>query len=83
MNSTEKRRFIRCLARNVAKDLCSKVAKMPREWDGIELRELMAEAFQAQTVLSSRSYWGDASGRNADRRRLREYRNECLARALP
>ncbi len=55
---------------------------MPPEWDGIELRELIADSCAANTILSSRSYWGDVRGRNADKRRLREYRNEKLTRNL-
>ncbi len=77
-----KRRFISQLTRSVSKELQAKVAKMPIEWDGMELRELIADAFKAQTILSTRSYWGDTRGRVADKRRLREYRNEKLKRNL-
>ncbi len=82
MTAAEKRRFIRSLSKSVTKELLTKVAKMPREWDGNEIRELIADTFNSQRNLSSRVFWGDASGARANKRRLREYRNERLTRNL-
>lgn len=45
MNKAEKKRFIRQLIRNVQNDLIEAVDRLPEEWDGIELRELIADRF--------------------------------------
>lgn len=37
-----KRKFLRDLLGNIAKDLIAQVDRMPSEWDGHELRELIA-----------------------------------------
>lgn len=78
----EKRRFIRQLIRSVANDLITDVQKMPSEWDGHELRELIAERFNRCRSLSDRCYFNNPSGMRADRKRLRAYRSECYNRNL-
>ncbi len=45
MTTTEKIRFIRKLTRAISKAACAKAPKMPRSWDGHELREYLAEKF--------------------------------------
>lgn len=82
LTRAQKRTLIRQLVKSVLADLVADVPRMPSEWDGIELRELIADRFAGQTALSSKSYWGDVRWRNADRKRLREYRNEKLTRNL-
>ncbi len=49
---------------------------------GHKQRVLIAAKFAAEAHLSTKSYWGDTSGRAADRKRLREYRNEVVCRNL-
>lgn len=74
MDSNDKKRFIRDLAANVADELVNKVAQMPEEWDGLELRELMAAKFLDSCLMRHRK---------ADyRRRFREYENEVIVRNL-
>ncbi len=45
MNNLEKKRFINGLIKNVQKEIISKVWDMPLEWDGIELRQYIADNF--------------------------------------
>lgn len=66
-----KRHFIRTLCDSVRDELLSKAVYMPDEWDGLEIRELLSEKFDAQ-----RSGW--LQGRHADVKRRRKYRNERL-----
>lgn len=76
MAPSEQRRFIRQLIGNVKKDLIAKVPKIPREWDGIELRQWIADAFTDATCGYSKRKeltW---------KRRFRAYRNEVLVRNL-
>lgn len=72
-----KRRFIRSLTRSICKSACKAVKEMPAEWDGHELRELLAELFDFErgNVLKRSPYARDSY--NA--RRVREYRS---ARAM-
>lgn len=68
-----KRAFIRALCRNVARDVCTAVADMPSEWDGHELRELLARAFaDCRTRLMCENH-----------KRRRAFENERLVRNLP
>jgi hypothetical protein len=45
MTKAEKKRFIRELCGNVAKEAQEKVSRMPESWDGIELRQYLADKF--------------------------------------
>lgn len=45
MSKRDKKRFIRELIKTIEQKLISKVDKMPKEWDGFELRWLIGEAF--------------------------------------
>jgi hypothetical protein len=45
VNASEKRKFIRDLTAAVRDDLLKKVKNMPQEWDGIELRQRLADKF--------------------------------------
>lgn len=76
LTQSQKRKIVRQLVNAVRDDILAVIPKMPEEWDGIELREYIADSFAKQTHLSGRMYWGDMAGsRNADRKRLREYRS--------
>lgn len=74
MDAAGKRKFIRELCNNVRDDLLKRVSDMPEEWDGHELRKLIADRF-AEVVISDQM--------KTNRRRIRAYRNECLVRNLP
>jgi hypothetical protein len=52
--------------------------EMPDEWDGIELRQFIANKFAAQC----RSMSMPAGLTAADRKRKRDYENEVLVRNL-
>lgn len=54
MTTTEKRQFIRSLTKSISKELCAKAAKMPRAWDGHQLREFLFEKFQAERTTIMR-----------------------------
>jgi hypothetical protein len=62
-------RFIRDLCDSVREALCKRVGDMPADWDGIELRELLAGRFAASTTMMNR-------------KRRRAYKNEVLVRNL-
>lgn len=44
MNSEEKQEFIKSLLHTMEADLLKMVPRMPEEWDGVELRWLIADA---------------------------------------
>jgi hypothetical protein len=69
-----KRKLIREFMRRVEKDLLDKVPLMPAEWDGFELRWLIADAFEWEQR--------GRTGAGGMRRRVREYENEKLVRNL-
>lgn len=70
MNRKEKREFIRSLTRAVTRDVLAKVSQMPDAWDGLELRELLADEFNRERHMTR-----GAEARRDYRRRLKEYRN--------
>ena len=63
MTASNRKRFIRGLCNNVRNKILSKVAQMPDDWDGIELRSYIAACF-AECKM------GNLAGK-----RLRDYRN--------
>lgn len=69
MTKLEQRAFIKELCNNVRDELVK--ADIPDNWDGVELRRLIAVRFQ-------RVVMGDLKGA-----RLKAYRNECLIRNIP
>lgn len=69
----EKKKFIRELVGAVRDRLLDRVGDVPEEWDGIELRQWIADTFAQQAYsLTMRQ----------DRKRLKAFRNECLVRNL-
>jgi len=72
MNSEDKRRFVRELIENVTADILAKVNKMPDDWDGIELRQFIADRFADASFT-----WSEQT-----RKRHAGHRNECLVRNL-
>lgn len=75
MNAAEKIKFIQNITASIAKELVAKVqdGRIPEEWDGHELRELLAEKFAAETsdVL-----------KNKRSPRYKAYRNAVLTNNL-
>ena len=53
MTKAGKQKFIAELIGNVKKELIANVPKMPEEWDGIELRQYIADKF-ARCVISGK-----------------------------
>jgi hypothetical protein len=72
MNKTTKKKIIRGLVRAVRDDLLAKVERMPASWDGIELRECVADAFDRERHMSN------PYRKKEFARRLREYRNDRI-----
>lgn len=50
-----KRKFIRDLIGSVQRDIIAAVRKMPDDWDGHELRQLIADKFEQETTDMPRS----------------------------
>ena len=69
MTRREQRKFIKEHASRVLDDILTDAHKFPEEWDGFELRLLMAEVFARQV-------------QSLDGFRLRKYRNEAMVRNL-
>ncbi len=72
MTKHEKKRFVRDLARAVERQIIDDIAtnKVPEDWDGHDLRQLLADRFAHE------------AGRPMDRARLKSYRNDCLIHNL-
>lgn len=51
-----KKGFINDLISNTKKSILSKVKEMPGDWDGIELRQFIADYFEANTVIKRLLY---------------------------
>ena len=70
----EKSAFVHDLIDSVRAELLRDIAaeKIPEHWDGIELREWIAERFARSMAAMLRK----------DKRRMRAYRNEVLIRNL-
>lgn len=52
MSARQKRAFIRELSDNIRDSLLEKVSNMPEEWDGHELRCLLAERHRQSASMS-------------------------------
>lgn len=52
MKRKEQIAFVRDLSRNVTKDLIAKSIAWPKEWDGHELRQLLAIAYKDSATVS-------------------------------
>lgn len=69
-----KRAFVRDLMTSVRKDVLAKIAQMPENWDGIELRWYVADKFAASAL--------NPIGISYQQKRKRDYDNEVLVRNL-
>ena len=71
MTKEEKTAFVETLCNDLKGFILSKVDKMPEEWDGVEIRQLMEDAVAQQynwTKMSSK--------------RKRDYNNEVVVRNI-
>ena len=66
MNAQEKKQFIEALTDTIVNKLAANVDQMPDEWDGAELRQLLADKF---TEANSIKMAG---------KRMRNYRNTVM-----
>lgn len=73
MTKADKKRFARELTQSVLKTVIANVDRMPEEWDGIELRDYIADKFDESRAFKHRPYM---------RKRASEYRNEVIVRNL-
>ena len=71
MTKREKEKLIKDLANNIANAVIEKIDDIPEEWDGLELRELVAD--------KARYYSRYFSG---NKKRYKNYKNEVLVRNL-
>lgn len=67
MNKRQKKRFVKELIRNVAREVLAKVEHMPDEWDGHELRKYIADRFEDANCGLLRH------GTGSNRHRIRDY----------
>lgn len=69
MNKNEQKKFTRAIVKHAAESVIRDIesGKIPEAWDGIELRELLADRIK----------W-----HNMEKRRAREYRNTVLVNGL-
>ena len=74
MNAKAKRHFVQELIRSVQSEILDKLSEVPEEWDGFELRWMIADYFDRSRI--------NPSGGDQGRQRKREYRNEVLVRNL-
>lgn len=76
MNLSERRQFIRSLTNSVKKSLLAQAPKMPANWNGLELRELIADTFDRERFLSTR---GHSDRSTNSKRRLKAYEQDVAA----
>lgn len=74
MTLKQKQKFVRELIGRVRDDVLKVLPKTPEEWDGFELRWLIADHFCMCKI--------DPMGGDEGRQRKREYSNEVLVRNL-
>jgi len=72
MSPDAKLRLIETMCDNVKRVAMNRVQYMPDNWDGLELREYLAELFEQDTLLRRR--------KGSDRKRWRDYRNDVVTR---
>lgn len=71
MNKQTQRKFARRLIGSIQKEILEKSGKWPKEWDGVELRWLIADAFR-------KVVWSQIGSRS----RKMAYNNEVMVRNI-
>jgi hypothetical protein len=72
MEKSEQRRIAQEIIKGFTESLLNAVEKMPEDWNGFEIRQLAADIANHHINY-----------RPMERKRLREYNNECLVRNIP
>lgn len=72
MTRKDQRRIARELLKSITAELMAKLPKIPEEWDGIEIRQWIADTFARERTLDR--------GRN--KHRSRAYHNAVLTNNL-
>lgn len=69
--------FVRDLAQNITSEILALIStdKIPANWDGHELRLLLADRFESSASMSHLR-------QNRRSRRAKDYRNECAVRGI-
>ncbi len=77
MNRDEQIEFVKCLAHNIRSELMTQIkeGRIPENWDGQELRCLLAERFEASAQMT-------LIRKQPRAKRAREYRNTKLIKNL-
>lgn len=70
MNAKQKKKFIRDLCGSISREVISKVPVMPEEWNGHELRVLLANKFEVEARHAMTRGW------------RRCFDNQCMERNL-
>lgn len=78
MTRDEKENFLNLIIEAVRADIISRVAEMPEEWDGHELRRYIADKFERENGLLAQ---GQVRSNRATKR-LAAYRNIVATRNL-
>jgi hypothetical protein len=73
MNKKEKVDFVSSMCSSIREEIQQHIIqdRIPDEWDGHELRQLLAEKFQWETVMTDKRS-----------RRYREYKNDVITKNL-
>lgn len=82
MNRYQKKLFIRQICNAVRDDLVKKIRDMPEEWDGHELRRLLADKFEREAWTLGPGQKRSNSLGGQPSKRYRDFLNECLTRNL-
>jgi hypothetical protein len=53
VNKIDQRALARAICRDITKAIVAKVRDMPEEWDGLELREYIADQFHRERYMSN------------------------------
>lgn len=79
MNLPAKKEFIYNLIESVKQDLINNAHRFPEEWDGIEIRHLIAKKFDSEDYLLSKNTRGRSL---TNKRRCRECENDIIIHNL-
>lgn len=72
MTKTDQHRIVTELINSVSENLFAKIASVPEEWDGIELRQWVADTFNDESTQP----------RLLNGKRLKDYRNTIATTTL-
>ena len=82
MTAAEKSVFITDLIRSTEKTVLEAVSAMPDNWDGIELREYIADKFADSTSNYLHTRFWHPTQRKEFRKRSKDYENEIITNRL-